>query len=252
MTSCSVYILYFHSNVHHRLDYKFIITPSRVSSAWNTTLLDHLARSAVVSLRCPDLKYWKAIMRPSARETRLGMRARNMNLVTDRTRRLIIDFANTDFDSNSATVVRDIFGLIGNDKEPLADVGRYHPQIVQVVLYRILKPYTFPFDFDLKELGCQSMSSVCPTVVVTFCEFALRIGKSPCWMFSHAEWTAIQSWKRSWPKTTLRFTTADFDVLARERSLGYWPYPPNQLTWLSSCLDLLPAEDPLFDFLLEQ
>ena len=237
---------------HYRLDYKFIFAPSRVSSAWNSLLLDHLARSAVVSLRYPDLKYWKAIMRPPVRETRLGMRSRNVNIVTDRTRRLIIDFANTD--CQSATFVRDAFGLIEKDKEPLADVGRYHPQIFQVVLYRILVTYTFPFGrglvYFLIELGWHSMSSICPTAVVTICEFGLRIENSDCWMFTDAEWTDIKSWKMSWPKTTLQYATADSAAaVARERSLVYWPYPPDQLTWLSSCLDLLPAKDTLFYFL---
>ena len=122
-------------------------------------LLDQLARSAVVSLRRLDLKYWKAIMHPPVRVTRLSIRSGKVNLMTDRMRRLIIDFANNYL--HSANSMRDTFDLVREDKEPLADVGRYHPQIGQVILYRNTEPYLHHYlPAYLHSIGRQS-SVIC-------------------------------------------------------------------------------------------
>ena len=236
-----------------------------------------MARSTVLSLRRPDLKFWKAIMHPPlpSRVTRHSLRSGKVNLVTSVMRRLIIDFASirvksirdtfglvgegeeplADFLSTDLKSIRVSLGMVGEDEEPLADVCRYHPQIGQVVLYRLLEPYMHHYlPAFFRSLGCHTMSSVSPTVVVTLWDFGVCTEMSACWKFTQAEKTAIESWKMSWPKTTLHFATVDFEALDRERSMGYWSYPPDQLTWLSNCLDLLRLEmrpaDSLFRFLL--
>ena len=70
-----------------------------------------------------------------SRVTRLSLRSGKVDLVTDGMRLLIIDFTSIHLKS-----INDTFGLVGADEEslePLADVCRYHPQIGQVVLYRL-------------------------------------------------------------------------------------------------------------------
>ena len=218
---------------------------SRVSSAWNSMLLDHLSKSTTVSLQYSDLKYWKIIIDPPARETRQAVRARKVNWVTERTRRLIIDFANVPIEPSNRLRNRSgrkTFGLNVNDECPLAAVGRCHPQICHVVLYRFFERYCRPYtELHLSVLGClsDSMSNLSASVRVTLYEFAFHCGRGT-YVFTNAEQTLMKSWKMRWPNVTFGFVLETFNDFLRERSVGYWPYPPDQLTWLNSCLDMIP------------
>ena len=215
-------------------------------------LLDQLSRSRDVSLQPPDLKYWEIIFRTPAQKTRLAMRARKVSLVTERTRRLIIDFASIDIPSYSSY---NCFGC--NDEYPLTTVGRYHPQISHIVLCRVFEPYFgHHSEQHLNVLSClsdsDSMSNLSPNVRVTLCDFAFHYQRGTRHIFSIPERTLMESWKMPWPNVTFKFVKESFDNLMRERSMSYWPYPSDQLTWLSNCLRMLPAEDTLLRFMAVQ
>ena len=221
-------------------------------------LLDHLSKSTALSLQYSDLKHWKTIIHPPARETRQAVHARKVSLVTERTRRLIIDFASAAIESGNRSS-RKIFGLNWNDEYPLAAVGRYHPQICHVVLCRFFEPYCRRYsEYHLSVLNCfsDSMSDLSPNVRITLHEFALQCEQG-CYMFTTAERTLIRSWKMPWPNVTFMFVEENFKDVLRERCMEYWPYPPDQLTWLNSCLDNImlqadPVLRPLSRFLGEK
>ena len=167
---------------------------------------------------------------------------------------MIIDSANAGNTESDTGSVHKIFGATNRashgkedpDEYPLAHVGRYHPHIRQVVLYRLLVAFSPPSFAHSKEylatLGCLFITKLCPTVLVTLFDFAVYCDLDhpelrSC--FTAAERTLITSWKVRWPNVTLRFVKESFSDLLGERSKAYWPYHPDQLSWLSDRLDSL-------------
>ena len=206
-------------------------------------LFGQLSSSTAVVLQSSDLKQWRTIIYPPARGTRQAMNARKVTLVTDRTRLLIIDFDRVT-DPVHGRLRGRLFGLNINDEYPLAAVGRYHPQICHVVLYRFFESHSqlqHHSEYHLNVLGCfsESMSDLSPNVRVTLYDFALQCEEG-CDMFTTTEKTLIKSWKMPWPHVTFTLSKENLNNVLRERSEKYWPYPPDQLTWLESCLNILP------------